>query len=56
MLKMRDGLVKIYSEATGKDEETIQEAIDRDTWLSAKEAKEFGLIDKVIESSSDLPS
>lgn len=54
MLKTRDMIVKIYSDATGKDAETINKAIDRDNWMSPFEAKEFGLIDKIIGSYKDL--
>ena len=31
----------------------IEKAVDRDTWLDADEAKEFGLVDKVFESRPD---
>lgn len=54
MLKTRDMLVNIYSEATGKDFETINQSIDRDNWMSAEEAKEFGLVDTVISSYNDI--
>lgn len=50
ILKTRGMLIKLYVEATGKDAATIEKAIDRDTWLSAEEAKEFGLIDDVVTS------
>ncbi len=54
ILKTRQTLVDIYSKATKKDAKTIDRAIDRDTWMSAKEALEFGLLDKVIKSYKDL--
>jgi ATP-dependent Clp protease, protease subunit len=54
MLKTREKLVHIYMEATGKDYDTIDLAIDRDTWMTAKEAKEFGLIDEIIDSYENL--
>ncbi|NGX34300.1 MAG: ATP-dependent Clp protease proteolytic subunit 1 [Candidatus Anoxychlamydiales bacterium] len=54
MLKTRDAIVKIYSDETGKDPEVINKAIDRDNWMSPIEAKEFGLIDKVIGSYKDI--
>ena len=50
MIKTHEEIIKIYMDATGKDYETIKDAIDRDTWLSADEAKEYGLIDEVITS------
>jgi ATP-dependent Clp protease protease subunit len=45
-------LVEIYVKATGK--ETIEKALDRDRWFSAKEALDFGLLDGIISSYKDL--
>ncbi len=50
MLKTRKRLVEIYMEATGKDYDTIERAIDRDTWMSAQEALEYGLLDAIVTS------
>lgn len=55
MVKTRQALVKIYVEATGKDPETIDRAINRDTWMSAAEALEYGLLDGIVKSYKDLP-
>lgn len=55
MLKTRNLLIGIYVEATGKDFETIEKAIDRDTWMTALEALEYGLLDGIIESYDKLP-
>ena len=54
ILKTRRLIVNTYMEATGKDYETIDRAIDRDTWMSAEEALEFGLIDKIIDSYAHI--
>lgn len=54
MLKTRKALVDIYVEATGRDAETVDRAIDRDTWMTAEEALEFGLLDKIVKSYSDM--
>ncbi len=54
MLKTRDTLTKIYVQQTGKDYETIEKAIDRDTWMSAQEALEFGLLDGIVKSMNEL--
>jgi len=48
ILKIRDTLLSILSEATGKSVEEIGKDSDRDFFMSAKEAKEYGLVDKVI--------
>jgi ATP-dependent Clp protease protease subunit len=54
MLKTRTALVKLYSKATGKKEAEIEHAIDRDTWMSAQEAKEYGLLDHLVVTDTDL--
>lgn len=54
MLKTRNGLIEIYMKATGKDFATIEKAIDRDTWMTAQEALEFGLLDAVTDSYEKL--
>ncbi len=54
MLKTRDILIDIYEEATGKSREVIEKAIDRNMWMSAKEALEFGLLDKIVNSFEDV--
>lgn len=48
MLKTRDMIVQIYSNETKKSFEEIEKAIDRDNWMSASEAKEFGLVSSII--------
>ena len=55
IIKTRTALVDLYTAATGKPREDIEKAIDRDTWMSAGEAKTFGLLDKVVTSFKDLP-
>ena len=54
IIKTRSALVNLYVNATGKDVKTIEKAIDRDSWMSAEEALEFGLLDKVVSSYEDL--
>lgn len=54
MLKTRACIVEIYSHATGKDAKTIEKAIDRDNWMTAEEALEFGLLDKIVTSMKDV--
>ncbi len=56
MLKTRSMIVDIYTNATGKDKKMIEKAIDRDNWMTAEEAKEFGLLDKIVTSMKDLES
>ncbi len=47
ILALRARLNGIYAQHTGKTLEQIERAMDRDNFMSAEEAKEFGLIDKV---------
>ena len=49
ILKIRKKLNEILAKKTGKSYDEIERDTDRDNWLSADEAKEYGLIDKVIE-------
>jgi ATP-dependent Clp protease protease subunit len=44
----------VVAEATGKSLDKIEADADRDFWLTAAEAKEYGLVNKVIEKRSDL--
>ncbi|MDE5587872.1 MAG: ATP-dependent Clp endopeptidase proteolytic subunit ClpP [Acetatifactor sp.] len=50
ILKTRENLNHILAEKTGKDYETICADTERDNWMSAQEAKDYGLIDMVITS------
>ena len=49
ILRMRHSLNELYAKHTGKDIDVIERAMDRDKFMSAEEAKEFGLIDEVAE-------
>ncbi|GAA4778551.1 ATP-dependent Clp endopeptidase proteolytic subunit ClpP [Novosphingobium ginsenosidimutans] len=50
ILRLRQRMNAHYAKYTGKTVEEIAKAVDRDTWLEAEEALEFGLVDKVFES------
>lgn len=49
ILKMRDKLNRILSERTGQPLERIEKDTDRDYFMTAQEALEYGIVDKVIE-------
>jgi len=49
ILRIRRQLNQIYANSTGQSLERIEKDIDRDFFMSAHEAKEYGLIDRVIE-------
>ncbi len=52
IMRIRDNLVKMYSMFTGQTTEVVTAALDRDNFLSAQEALEFGLIDRILERPS----
>ena len=52
ILALKDRLNKIYAKHTKKNESEIKKALERDNFMSAPEAKEFGLIDEVVEKRS----
>lgn len=54
MIKTRDTLYNILSKHTGKDYETIKRDCDRDNFMSAEEAKAYGLIDNILEKRAML--
>lgn len=50
IIKMKRRLNEIYVTHTGQDYETIENTLDRDHFLTAEEAKDFGIVDQVISS------
>ena len=54
ILKMNERLNKIFAEATGQPVERIAKDTDRDYWLSAQEAKDYGLVSRIIASQADI--
>ena len=55
IIKLKRRLEDIYVSQTGQTRETIERTLDRDYFMSAEEAKNFGLIDKVIEQRPEEP-
>jgi len=49
ILSLKERLNKIYSKHTGKSMKEISQALERDKFMTAEEAKDFGLIDTVVE-------
>ena len=52
ILKTKDKLNKILSNNTGKNLEIIEKDTDRDNFMDANEALEYGIVDKIIENKS----
>ena len=55
MYSLKKRLNKILAKHTGKTENQIEKDADRDHWMSAKEAADYGLVDNVMESKKDIP-
>lgn len=53
ILQTKEKLNRMLAENTGKDISIIAADTDRDNWMSAEEAKEYGLIDRVIYKRSE---
>lgn len=56
ILNLRERLNQIYVSHTGQKIDVIEKRMDRDSFLSPDEAKEFGLIDEVVDRRKDVDS
>ncbi|MGI6450117.1 MAG: ATP-dependent Clp endopeptidase proteolytic subunit ClpP [Desulfitobacteriia bacterium] len=54
LLKIKEKLNKILSERTGQPLEKVQRDTDRDYYMSAEEAKEYGIVDHILEKAVSL--
>jgi ATP-dependent Clp protease protease subunit len=54
ILKVRESLYEILARHTGQDAKKIATDSDRDFFMSAEEAKQYGIVDKVIENREEL--
>ena len=54
ILRLRKRINKIISDATGQSIEKVEKDTDRNYWLSANEAIEYGIVNKVISSYKEL--
>ena len=54
ILKMRDRLNKVLAEQTGQPLERIEDDTRRNFWLSAEEAKKYGIVGKIIKEQKEL--
>ena len=52
ILKMRENLNKILAKNTGKTMEQMEKDVDRDFFMSAEEAKKYGLIDEILKNKN----
>ena len=49
ILRIRANMNRLYADYTGKDVDTIEKAMERDNFMTANEAKDFGLVDAVFD-------
>jgi ATP-dependent Clp protease protease subunit len=54
MYKLKKRLIKLLAHHTGKDEDTVRNDSDRDYYMSAEEAKAYGLVDEVVKSRKEI--
>ena len=54
MFKLKKRLIGIIAHHTGKTDAQIQQDSDRDYWITAQQAKDYGLVDEVVKSRKDV--
>ncbi|MFT9019548.1 ATP-dependent Clp protease proteolytic subunit, partial [Acetobacter malorum] len=54
IIKMRERLNRLFARETGQTYEKIVKDTDRNHWMSAKEAIDYGLVTKIISKLSDI--
>ena len=52
ILTLKERLNKIYAKHTGKQVDEVAKALERDNFMSPEVAKDFGLVDEVVENRS----
>ncbi len=56
MFKLKKRLIKIIAEHTGKSEDQVKGDSDRDYYMTSFEAKDYGLVDEVVQSRKQVPT
>jgi ATP-dependent Clp protease protease subunit len=54
IVKMRERLARVISEKTGQPVERVRDDIERDYWMTTEEAKDYGILGKVINKISEV--
>jgi len=54
IIKMNKRLIAIHAKATGQPAAKIAQDIDRDLWMAAEEAKDYGLVSRIVTSQSEI--
>ena len=55
LLRTKEKINRIYSEETGRPASEISAATDRDNWMTADEAQEFGLVSRIVNNRQEMP-
>jgi ATP-dependent Clp protease protease subunit len=55
IIRLREKANEIFARETGHPIDKIEKDMHRDFWMTAEEAVEYGLVDKIVESEKDLP-
>ena len=56
ILRLKDRLNEILAKHCGRTPEDVAKDTDRDRFMSAEEAKAYGLVDQVVQSRKELPA
>lgn len=54
MAKMNETYVRLIAEGTGRDPEQVRKDLDRDYWMSAEEAKAYGIVDEIVSGKKGI--
>ena len=54
IVRMRERLNRIIAEQTGQPLDKVEQDTDRNFWMSASEAKDYGLVGRIIAQASEL--
>jgi ATP-dependent Clp protease protease subunit len=54
ILAVRERINRIFADATGQSYEKIVRETERNLWMTSSEAREYGLVDRIVERASDL--
>jgi ATP-dependent Clp protease protease subunit len=56
ILGMRRRLNSLFAEATGQPLDKIERDTDRNHWMNAEEARDYGLVGQIVQRASELPT
>ena len=54
IIKTRERIAKVVADQTGQKLDKVKSDMERDYWMSAQEAIDYGIVSRVIEKQSDL--